>query len=119
VDADLLDLMPHRVTIHRYTGQNTNAEATFGDAYEVEVDGQMTTSIPCRVVKSTEAVAFRRLADPTGRNTVIKSTIYLGVALPEIQLRDRVTLPDGEKRQVQSATTEPDQTADYYTELIV
>ena len=117
VDSELLELMPHRVTVERYTGQNTNGEATFGAMYTVTIDGVETTSIPCRVVKATEAVSFRRLSDPTGRNTVLKATVYLCDALP-IQLRDRVTLPDGEKRQALSATTEPDEAGDHYTEII-
>ena len=80
LNPELLDLMPHTVTVAPWTGQDKNTVPTYGAvvSYQARITGRV------RMVRTT-----------SGQDAVSTRTIYLGSA-PALSPKDKLTLPAGE-----------------------
>lgn len=107
MDAPLLSLLIHTVTIAPWASQNAAGEATYGSP----------VSYPALVEFTTSKVQLVGVLDGrVGQALVHKATVYID-GRPTIGLRDKITLPDGQTPQILTVNAYDDQSGGYTTEV--
>jgi hypothetical protein len=107
MDAGLLDLLIDTVTIRPWASQNSSGEATFGSA----------VSYSALVEYDTQKVEVVGTIDGRGGSALVsKALVYLD-GRPSIDLKDKITLPDGSTPQIIAVRSYSDQAGGYTTEV--
>ncbi len=107
MDAPLLDLLTDTVTIAPWASQNAAGEAAYGSP----------VSYAARVEYDMAKVQLVGVLDGrVGQALVAKATIYLD-GQPAIDLRDKITLPDGRRPQILRVVSYSDLAGGYTTEV--
>lgn len=107
MDAGLLDLLVDTITIEPWASQSAAGEATFGTAVSYSALVEYDT----RKVETVGTIDGRG-----GAVFLSKATVHLD-GRPTIDLRDRITLPDGSTPQIIAVRSYSDQSGGYTTEV--
>lgn len=99
----LLDLMLDTITIEHKIGQDSNNKFSYGPPI---------TGVQCQIVRSN-----KRVLDRTGREVTSRVQITLGRPEIEVQVDDRITLPDGSQPPIISIQAAKDETGPYWEEI--
>lgn len=98
IERDFLALMPHQVTIQRFTGRDLFGQPQYGppEVYRARVVGKQ------RLVRSRD-----------GTEKVSATQVYVFGA-PAVSVEDRITLPDGSQPPILAVSRVPDETGDHH-----
>jgi len=102
LEQDFLEWFSSTVTIEPYTGQNLYGEPDYGDAVEY----------PALIRYRT-----RKVLDREGREVVSSAQVYLNGDVG-IDVRDRITLPDGTSPVIISIEKYPDETGNIHHKVV-